>query len=396
MPAPAGKERSIRRLRRTGIIVLIVAVAIVALGIGTRMIGEASLARRTDAEAIPSVVLVEPKQGMADQTLSLPGDIQAYFEAPIYARVSGYLKSWQEDIGAHVTQGQLLAEIDTPDLDQQLNQAKADLAQAQSNARLAALTSKRWQVLVKKDAVSQQDADEKSGDAQAKQAAVVAAQANVQRLMALEGFKRIVAPFNGVVTARETDVGALIVAGGGSGPELFRVADIHRMRIYVRVPQALSENLVVGQTADLHLPQNPNRAIPATVVTSSHAINAASRTLLVELQADNADGTLQPGTFAEVHFKLPPNPGALRLPTSALLFREDGLKVATLAANDTVVLKPVTIGRDLGTEVEIVSGLAATDRVINSPSDSVTEGETVRVASGEPPGEPPVHGSPEL
>jgi RND family efflux transporter MFP subunit len=380
MAIHAGKQKSIRRLRKTGIIALAIAIVIVAIGIGSRMTGEASLARKTDDEAIATVAIVTPKQGTTDQTLTLPGDIQAFFEAPIYARVSGYLSKWDEDIGAHVKAGQLLAEIDTPDLDQQLNQAKADLAAAQANADLAVLTSKRWQALVKKEAVSQQDADEKAGDAEAKKGALVAAQANVRRLMALESFKRIVAPFDGVVTARETDVGALINAGSGAGPELFRVADVHQMRIYVRVPQTLSGGLIVGQKAKLQLPQHPNRRIEAVVATTSQAINQASRTLLVELHAGNADGELQPGTYAEVHFELPPNPSVLKLPTSALLFREDGLRVATLAPNDTVVLKPVTIGRDLGTEVEIVSGLGATDRVINSPSDSIAEGDTVRPA----------------
>jgi RND family efflux transporter MFP subunit len=383
MSARPGKQQSLRRLRRTGIVAAIVAIAIVAIGAGSRIMNASSLAKTTDAEAIPTVSLVSPKRGTADQTLTLPGDIQAYFEAPIYARVSGYLKHWDQDIGAHVTAGQALAEIDTPDLDQQLNQAKADLAAAESGQRLAEETSKRWQVLVKKDAVSQQDADEKAGDAEAKRAAVVAAQANMQRLMALEDFKRIVAPFDGVVTARETDVGALINAGSGAGPELFRVADIHKMRIYVRVPQALSGNLVAGQTAELVLPQRPDISLQATVVTTAHAISEASRTLLVELQADNPTGALQPGTYAEVHFKLPDNPDTLRLPTSALLFREDGLKVATLGADGKVILKPVSLGRDLGTEVEIASGLSAADRVIDSPSDSVAAGDSVQAAGDE-------------
>jgi RND family efflux transporter MFP subunit len=380
MSVPTGKQQSLRSLRKTGIIALVIAAAIIAFGIGSRMLGESTLAKKTDQEAVPSVAVITPKQGTTDQTLTLPGDIQAYFEAPIFARVSGYLKEWDQDIGARVKAGQLLAEIDTPDLDQQLNQGKADLAAAQSNENLAEMTSKRWQVLVKKDAVSQQDADEKAGDAQSKQAAVVAAQANVERLMALEAFKRIVAPFDGVVTARETDVGALINAGSGTGPELFRVADVHEMRIYVRVPQALSGDLVAGQTAEVHLPQRPNQVYQAKVATTSHAINQQSRTLLVELHADNPNGDLQPGTYAEVHFKLPDSPDTLRLPTSALLFREDGLKVATLGQGDKVVLKPVSIGRDLGTEVEIASGLTAADRVINSPSDSIADGDIVQPA----------------
>ena len=376
----AGKQLSLRRLRKIGIVAGVAALAVAAVGVGSRTVGEASLARTTKAEATSTVSIILPKRGTKDQTLTLPGDIQAYFEAPIYARVSGYLKNWDQDIGAHVKAGQALAEIDTPDLDQQLNQAKADLAVAQSGESLADVTSKRWQALVKKDAVSQQDADEKASDAESKRAAVVAAQANVQRLMALEDFKRIVAPFDGVVTARETDVGALINAGSGTGPELFRVADIHKMRIYVRVPQALSGDLVAGQTAELNLPQHPNHSIQATVVTTSHAINQSSRTLLVELQADNPNGDLQPGTYAEVHFNLPDSPNTLRLPTSALLFREDGLKVATVGSDDKVALKPVSIARDLGTEVEIASGIVPADRVIDSPSDSVAEGDIVRPA----------------
>jgi RND family efflux transporter MFP subunit len=383
MSVPIGKQLSLRRLKKTGIIAGAVAIAIIGAGIGSRMVNESSLARKTDAEALPTVSVIMPKQGTKDQNLVLPGDIQAYFEAPIYARVSGYLKEWSEDIGAHVKAGQLLAEIDTPDLDQQLNQAKADLAVAQSNEDLAESTSKRWQVLVKKDAVSQQDADEKAGDAQAKKASVVAAQANVQRLMALEAFKRIVAPFDGIVTARETDVGALINAGGGTGPELFKVADIHKMRIYVRVPQALSGSLEPGQTAELQLPQYPGRSLQAVVVTSAHAINQTSRTLLVELQIDNPNGDLQPGTYAEVHFKLPDSPDALHLPTSALLFREDGLRVATLNSENKVVLKSVTIGRDLGTQVEISSGITANDKIIDSPSDSIAEGDVVKPAGSE-------------
>jgi RND family efflux transporter MFP subunit len=379
----AGKQKSVRRLRKIAILAGIAAIAVAVVGIGSRMFNEASLARTTKAEATPTVSIVLPTRGTKDQTLTLPGDIQAYFEAPIYARVGGYLKGWDQDIGAHVKAGQLLAEIDTPDLDQQLNQAKADLAVAQSGESLAEVTSKRWQSLVKKDAVSEQDADEKASDAESKRAAVVAAQANVQRLMALEDFKRIVAPFDGVVTARETDVGALINAGSGTGPELFRVADVHKMRIYVRVPQAMSGDLVAGQTAELNLPQRQNHPFQATVVTTSHAINQSSRTLLVELQADNPDGALQPGTYAEVHFNLPDSPDTLRLPTSALLFRQDGLKIATVGPDNRIALKPISIGRDLGTEVEIASGLTPGDRVVNSPSDSIAQGDAVRPADGE-------------
>ncbi len=372
------RERSLTRLRTIGLIATVAAAALAVLGIASRYLGEASLARKTDIEAIPTVAVVQPESGVTNQELVLPGDIQAYFEAPIYARVAGYLKQWYEDIGAQVKAGQLLAEIDTPDLDQQLRQAEADLAATQANQKLAALTSHRWQVLIKTDSVSQQDADEKAGAAEAKQADVAAAQANVNRLQALEAFKRIVAPYDGVVTARDTDVGALINVGSSQGPELFRVADVHEMRIYVRVPQAMSNSIKVGQAAELRLPQTPDRVFNATVATTSLAINPTSRTLLVELHAANPDDALQPGTYAEVHFKLPNNPNVLRIPSSALLFRRNGLEVATLSSNGKVAMKPVRVGRDLGTEVEIVSGLDPSDRVINNPPDSLAENDTVR------------------
>lgn len=376
----SGKQRPLERLRRTGIIAAVVAAGIAAAGIAIRMFDESNLARSTNEQAVSTVSVMRPERGTKQRELVLPGDIQAYFEAPTYARVNGYLKKWYEDIGARVKSGQLLAEIDTPDLDQQLHQAEADLAAAQANQRLAMLTTKRWHALLSTDSVSQQDADEKAGNAEARNADVAAAQANVDRLQALESFKRIVAPFDGVVTARETDVGALINAGSATGVELFRVADVHQMRIYVRVPQALAGGLQPNQPAELHLPQRPNETFPATVLTTAHAINPNSRTLLVELMADNAKGDLEPGTYAEVHFKLPENPGVLRLPDSALLFRQDGLEVATLGPDNKVVMKHVTIGRDTGVEVEIVSGIDQSDRVIDSPSDSLAEGDVVRPA----------------
>jgi RND family efflux transporter MFP subunit len=377
-PKPSARQRSLRQLRNIGLIAAAVAVGLALFGIVSRYVSESRLSDKTTVEAVPTVAVIRPQRGVTNQELTLPGDVQAHFEAPIFARVPGYLKQWYEDIGAHVKGGQLLAEIDTPDLDQQLRQAEADLAAAQANQKLAALTSHRWQALIKTDSVSQQDVDEKAGAAEAKQADVAAAQANVSRLQALEAFKRIVAPYDGVVTARETDVGALINVGSGQGPELFRVADVHEMRIYVRVPQAMSGSITVGQVADLHLPQLPDRVFKATVATTSLAINPTSRTLLVELHADNLDGALQPGTYAEVHFKLPDNPNVMRLPNSALIFRQNGLEVATLGANDKVVLKHVTVGRDLGTEVEISSGVDPADRIINNPPDSLAENDIVR------------------
>ena len=362
------------------IVVLTVAVGSGVLGILSRRHSEAKLATWTRAQAIPTVNIVAPARGTKEQELILPGDIEAYYEAPIYARVPGYLKMWYQDIGAHVKAGQELAVIDTPDLDQQLVQAKNDLASVKANAELAELTAKRWKSLLSSQSVSQQTADEKSGDAAAKKALVAASQANVDRLQALENFKHLTAPFDGVVTARETDIGALINAGSGSGVEMFKVADIHEMRVYVRVPQAYAGQLHPGLAAALKLAQYPHDVFAAKLETMSNAISKESRTVLVELLAGNSDGKLWPGTFAEVHFKLPPDPDVYRLPTSALLFRQHGLEVATVGAGDKVTLKPVTAGRDLGTEIEVLSGIEPSDRVIDNPPDSLSTGDLVKVA----------------
>jgi RND family efflux transporter MFP subunit len=370
------------RVKLVALCALAVAVAIAAIGIVRRESTQADIKQWTADQAIPSVKLVKPQKGVTNQELILPADIQAFYEAPIYARVSGYVKMWYQDIGAHVKAGQLLAEIDTPDLDQQLAQAKADLGTAKANEALAVLTAKRWQALMTSNSVSQQSTDEKMGDAEARKAQVAAADANVQRLNALEGFKRIVAPFDGIVTARRTDVGALIDVGSGSGPELFAVADTHQMRVYVRVPQALSAGLKVGMKAKLKLPQYPDKLFTARLDTTSNSVTSDSRTVLVEFLADNADGTLWSGTFAEAHIDLPSDPNALSLPTSALLFRQNGLEVATLDGNDKVALKSIVPGRDLGTRIEVKSGIDPDDRVVDSPPDSLADGDQVRVDTG--------------
>ena len=374
LPAKLPQRRD-RRLRLIGLGALCLAVAIAVIGIIGRHESKAELQSWTDAAAVPTVTVVLPRHGEKPQELVLPGDVEAFYQASIYARVSGYVKMWYEDIGAHVKAGQLLAEIDAPDLDQQLAQAKGNLAIAKANEELAVLTAKRWQALRATDSVSQQTADEKTGDAAAKHAAVLAAEANVRRLNALESFKRITAPFDGVVTARKTDVGALINAGSGSGPELFSVADIHAMRIYVRVPQTFAPELQTGMTAILHLPQHPRQTYKARLATSSNAISPDSRTVLVELHADNPDGKLLPGTYAAVHFQLPEPPDVLRLPTSALLFREHGLEVATVGPHQKVELKPIEVGRDLGTEIEVTSGIEPTDRVIDGPPEFDRSGQ---------------------
>lgn len=362
------------------------AFALAFFGISSREHEESDLTRLTQEEAIPTVELVQPERGTSAQHLVLPGNVQAWYSAPIYARVSGYVKMWYKDIGAKVKAGDVLAEIDTPDLDQQYEQAKGELAKAKADAALAELTAKRWDAMRKTDAVSQQTADEKVGEYNASKAEVSAAIANVGRLAALESFKKIVAPFDGVVTARKIDVGALVNSTPGNAPDLFDVADVHEMRIYVDVPQAFSAQVHVGMTAQLKLPQFPDQEFNATVATTSEAISHHSRSLLVELRRGNKDGLLQPGAFVEVDFSLPPDPNALRIPASALIFRRRGPEVATVNADDKVALKPVVVGRDLGTEIEIKSGLSPEDRLTRSPSDSIADGQRVRIAGGKASG----------
>ncbi len=386
-----------RNLRQIGIIAALAAVAIAAFGILQRRSHEAEVTQWTQEQAVPTVALLTPRTGAATRKLSLPGTVQAWYEAPIYARVSGYLKEWYFDYGAHVKKGDLLAEIEAPDLDAQLaaSQAKLNSAKAQVKVReaerqFAQSTFDRWRKSPK-GVVSVQEQESKQADynsavaqLNAATAEVAADQGEIDRLAALEDFKRIVAPFDGVVTARETDIGALINAGsgtgGGNGPELFRVADLHKMRVYVQVPQQLSAGMRQGLSAELHLPQYPNKTFAAMVATTSSAINLDARTLLVELHAENPDTLLQPGAYTHVDFELPTDPDVVRIPTSALIFRERGLEVATVGPGNKIELKPITLGRNLGTEVEVLKGLTASDRVVNSPPDSLAAGDVVRVA----------------
>jgi len=369
------------RLRRAGIIGAVVVVAVVATGVVTRANDARKLKDWTDQQAVPTVSVVPVERSAAGASLDLPGRLEAYARAPIYARVSGYLKSWKVDIGAPVKAGQLLAEIETPDLDQQLLQAKADLASAEANAALAATTAKRWQAMLGSDSVSRQEVDEKTGDFTAKQAIAKAARANVDRIEALKGFTRIVAPFDGMVTARETDVGALINAGSGSGPELFVVSDVRKLRVYVRVPQNYAPSIKPGQVATLSLPEYPGRTFQARVEASAGAVAAESGTTLIQLAVDNADGKLMPGSFASVRLDRPGDATALRVPASALIFDDKGMRVATLGADHKIVFKQVTILRDYGKTVEIGSGLGADDQVIESPPDGLVDGDTVRTAA---------------
>jgi RND family efflux transporter MFP subunit len=394
---PPGKLRSI------GIIAGVIALLIAAGGIVEREVNAHEVAQWTEQQAVPSVSVVSPRHSATGTQLVLPGNISAWYQAPIYARVSGYLKKWYFDFGAHVKQGQVLAVIDTPDLDAQFAAAKANLnaARAQVNVaktemQFAKTTYIRWRDSPP-GSVSVQETQEKKADYDSATARYDAALADtssdqgaVDRLQALEQFKRITAPFDGIVTARNTDIGSLINAGsgagGGSAPQLFRIADVHQMRVYVQVPQAMSGGITDGMNAQLELPQYPGKMFKAVVATTAQAIDTDARTLLVELHADNSRGLLQPGTYAEVHFDLPPNPNVLTIPTTALVFREQGLQVAVVGSDGRAKLKSITLGRNLGDQIEVLTGLATSDRVINSPPDSLSDGEIVSVAAPVPAG----------
>jgi RND family efflux transporter MFP subunit len=371
----------IRRLKIAGIVAAGVAVVIVAGGLITRLQASREVKKWTDDQAIQTVSVVLPTQSANAKSLSLPGTLDAFYNAPIYARVPGYLRIWYKDIGARVRKGDVLAVIDTPDLDQQIEQAKGQLANAVAAEQLSQTTAQRWVGLLKLDAVSQQEEEEKTGDYAAKQALVTAAKAELDRLQALKAFARITAPFDGVVTGRSVDVGALINAGAGSdGTPLFRVQDVHQMRVYVDVPQNYSAQIRPGLTATLTVPEYPGKVFSASLDSTSRAINDKSNALLVELLANNSDDALKPGEYARVTLNLPTAGGRFEVPASALVFRHRGLQVATVLPDDRVLMKPVTIAVDLGTEVEIGTGLSPADRVIDNPPDSISSGDQVRIA----------------
>jgi RND family efflux transporter MFP subunit len=396
----SGLPFSRRTLGFLGVAAAAVAFAAAAGGILSRNEHAKAVAKWTEAAAIPTVSIVHPKVDTVDPELVLPGDVEAWYSAPVYARVNGYLKAWYFDYGAKITKGQVLAEIDAPDLDARFSAAKAKLDAAEAmvkvriaQAQFAHTTFARWRdspkgvVSVQEQQAKQADYESAAANLNAARADVAVAQAEVDRLQALQDFKRVTAPFDGIVTARETDIGALINSGSGSGggsaPELFRVADIHRIRIYMKVPQRMASLIHVDMKAQLHLPQYPDRVFAAVVTTTSGAINVSSRTLLVEMQAENPDGVLQPGTYAEVHLSVPSDPNVIRIPTSALLFRQHGLEVAVVGPDDKIALKHVTLGRNLDSDVEVLQGLSASDRVVDSPPDSLGNDDIVR-AAGEP------------
>lgn len=382
-PTPAPVKLSRRSLQVGAAAIVLLGAAIVIGGTVTRTSQAALLRERADTQAVRSVALIAPASAATAATLELPGRLEAYSRAPIYARVSGYLKSWKADIGTPVKAGQLLAEIETPDLDQQLLQARANLASAQANAALSASTAKRWQALLASDSVSRQEADEKSGDLATKQAMLKAAQADVDRVIATKGFTRIVAPFDGVVTARSTDVGALINAGGG-GPELFVISDTKTLRVYVNVPQNFVAVVKRGAKARISVPEHPGKTYTATIASSSGAVNTASGSMLIQLSVDNADAELLPGGFANVSLDLPKEVAAsFTVPPSALSFSKSGLQVATLGLDNKVLLKTVTIARDYGKVVELASGVGAGERIIDNPADDIANGDLVKVAAAD-------------
>jgi len=379
--SPTASAPSRRTLAVVGLVLLLIAFVMVAIGVTPRRSQAARLEQRAQAQAVRSVTVISPQPVGESAALDLPARIEAWSRAPIYARVSGYLKSWSADIGTRVKAGQLLAEIETPDLDQQLLQARAELATANANTALADATAKRWQELLASGMITRQGVEEKTGDLTAKQSVARAMQANVERFETLKRFTRIVAPFDGVVTARNTDMGALIGVGGAPGSELFVVSDTRKLRVYVTLPQILVGAVRSGATARLTVPERPGKVYAATVQSMAQAISGASGGMLVQLGVDNADGELLPGGFASVAFEVPRNAGTLTIPPSALIFDKAGLQVATVGEGEKVVLKPVKIARDLGTSIEIASGLSPQDRVIESPPDGVGNGDTVLVAN---------------
>jgi len=381
MPTEQTPPVSRRKLGIVGVLGLTAAVLIVVNGIRAREQANAELRQWTDDQAIPTVAVVQPDAKALSATIDLPGRLEAYSRAPIFARVSGYLKSWNADIGAKVKAGDVIAEIEAPDLDQQLLQARADLASQEASAKLSEATLTRRKTLLASNFVSMQEIDERTADLSNKKAAVKAAQANVERLEALAGYKKITVPFDGIVTARDTDVGALINAGGGGTP-MFVISDTFKLRLYVNVPQNYVPEIKIGAKAVVSVPEYPNRTFPATVEASAQAVDVNSGTTRMQLGIDNTKGELMPGGYASVKLSLQREAVPLHIPSSALIFNQNGLRVATVGPDDKVRFKTVTIARDLGREIEIGSGLSVDDRVIVAPPDGIADGDQVRVAGG--------------
>ena len=362
------------------VIALLIVAGIVIAGVIPRIHATNELKKTTDALAVPSVEVAHPKEGAPQTEIVLPGNIQAFADSPIYSRTDGYLKKWYADIGTHVKAGQLLAEIETPEIDQQLDQARADLNTAQANLHLSQITATRYQDLAKSDSVSKQDVDNATGDFEAKQAMVASAQSNVNRLAQLQSFEKIYAPFDGVITARNTDVGHLINSGASApANELFHIAAVNRLRVFINVPQEYSTSAHVGLTATLTLQEFPGKAFNGTLARTADAIDPATRTLLTEVDVDNPTGQLLPGSYAQVHLKVPSAAPSVVVPVTALIFRAQGLQAAVVNDGSHAEIRNVVLGRDYGSEVEVVSGLSTSDNVMVSPPDSLVSGEQVRV-----------------
>ncbi len=369
-------------------IALLVVAALLVSGIWSRVRARATLDAETARVAVPAVSVVSPKQTAPAEEIILPGNVQPFITSPIYSRTNGYLKKWYFDIGAHVKQGQLLAVVDTPEVDQQLQQSLSNLNTAKANLTLAEITKNRYEGLLKKNAVSQQDADNAIGTYNANKAIVDANQANVKQLQALQSFEKIYAPFDGIVTARNTDIGDLINSGSSSTArtDLFHISQPDKLRVYVNVPEEYSQGIKVGMTADLSLAEFPGRKFQGKLVRTAEAINATTRTLLIEIEVDNPSGTLLTGSYAEVHLKVATHASTLLLPVNTLLFRSEGLR-AGVVKDGKVVLTALTPGRDFGNQIEIVSGLKPDDQVIINPPDSLVSGQQVQIVQATLPGD---------
>ena len=384
-PAPSASHAAAitaeKKLRHAAVAAAVLVVVGAVAGLVPRWQHDKVLRARTLELAVPTVTVVSPVPGKAAPGLSLPAEVKALVEAPIYARASGYVKRFQADIGAQVKEGDLLAEIDTPEMNQELAQARAELTLAEAAMALAKTTAARWTELVKSAGVSEQETAEKVADLELKTAAVESARANVHRLEDLQSFARVTAPFDGTITARGTDVGQLVSAGGTR--ELFRLAQTRTLRVFVRVPQTAAASVSIGQVADLSIPELPGRVFPAKVVRTSGALSPDSRTLLTELAVDNAKGEILSGSYAQVRFSQGKTDAALTLPANAFLFRAEGPQVGVVGADSKVELRGVTLGRDFGPTIEILGGLTTNDQVILNPSDSLAAGSVVRTAAGE-------------
>jgi RND family efflux transporter MFP subunit len=378
-PEPITNRPNPRVLRKVGIVFVVCVIGVTAYGLVSRAAQNSRLRELTEAEAVPSVAVEMPGTGENRTGLDLPGRLEAYTRASIYARVPGYLKVWKHDIGEKVKAGDVLAEIDTPDLDQQLMQARADLNVAEANSKLAEITAKRWQALSGTDAVAKQDVDQRTFTYDASIAQVKAARANVDRLVAEEGFKRLLAPFDGIITARETDIGSLINVGASGGAELFVVSETRKLRVYVNVPQNFVPSVPPGTKATIRVPEHPGRSYAGTVEASAQSVSPSTGTTLMQIIVDNSAGEMMPGDYASIQLHVDTPAKVLSVSSSALIFDSQGLSLATVGTDNRVVIKPVTIERDLGSVIEIASGISATDRVIQNPPDGIATGASVNV-----------------